>query len=339
MACSILFVSCTKDYVRFPSQQTIKAETPVQQNSNAITCTATSAMYSDLHNFTEQFIAVNGYDEEALLNAMNAHITQNYNSPSVDPSQLTLIKDEYYFHTESPSISPFITKLKENEGMSDNVYQKLIWLDNVMSDELLSYEDAITNLNSFQEMIDGDALLTSEEVNQLTNMTCVLISMYDDELQSINGVQDRMSCGDCLWKNKWKIFGIGAIYVAIFMIGCAGAAGPLVVASVGLILINYYEDINKFCPQCFGENPNDCENPTCPPGYTYDEANCASGICVPDGSEPFVWNTGFYIHATQPGNICSVGTWDGAHCIVANVPAGFSGFVFNNCFYVKPDCD
>ena len=76
----------------------------------------------------------------------------------------------------------------------------------------------------------------------------------------------------------------------------------------------------------------------CPDGWEYDGANCHSGICVPDGSDPFIWNNGMYYHA-GPGNSCNSGGWfDGANCYLGHIPPGFDGFVWNNCFYTHANC-
>ncbi len=81
---------------------------------------------------------------------------------------------------------------------------------------------------------------------------------------------------------------------------------------------------------CLNTNP-------CPPGSVYDGANCYFGIHAPSGSNPFIWNGGFYWQA-GPGNSCCCGSWyDGANCYAGHGGAG--AFVWNNSFYVTPRCE
>ncbi len=80
----------------------------------------------------------------------------------------------------------------------------------------------------------------------------------------------------------------------------------------------------------------------CPPGFWFDGENCYSGIHYPDGWSPFVWeDNGFYL-VSQNGT-CPPGYWfNGAHCYhhsAKHFPNSYDPLVWNNTFYVKPNCD
>lgn len=92
--------------------------------------------------------------------------------------------------------------------------------------------------------------------------------------------------------------------------------------------------------KCIGKKFFKCK--CCPTGFTYDGANCYSGVHWPSGYQGFVWNGGFYVKRN-----CSISTannccppnfvFDGANCHypLLYVPEGYTGFVLGNSFYVK----
>lgn len=88
------------------------------------------------------------------------------------------------------------------------------------------------------------------------------------------------------------------------------------------------------------------KEPTCPYGFTFDGANCYSGIHFPAGYNGFVLGNGFY---TQQN--CSISTandccppgfaFDGANCHYWELyfPSNYEAFILNNTFYVEPVCE
>lgn len=87
----------------------------------------------------------------------------------------------------------------------------------------------------------------------------------------------------------------------------------------------------------------DCEG-CCPPGASYDGANCHFGIDFPEGYEGFVWDDKFYTkpncNISTANNCCPPGsTFDGANCYFGvGFPSWFDGFVWNNSFYTQTNC-
>lgn len=84
---------------------------------------------------------------------------------------------------------------------------------------------------------------------------------------------------------------------------------------------------------------------TCPPGFTYDGANCYSGITIPAGYHPFTWGNGFYVqrncNISTADNCCPTGFgFDGANCHYWTVyyPSNYEPFIWGNSFYVKAKC-
>ena len=84
----------------------------------------------------------------------------------------------------------------------------------------------------------------------------------------------------------------------------------------------------------------------CPPGFTFDGANCYSGLHFPQGYNGFIWDNGFY---TQPNcaistnnNCCPPGYYfDGANCHYSGIyypSSSYDAFIWNNTFYVVPNC-
>lgn len=51
---------------------------------------------------------------------------------------------------------------------------------------------------------------------------------------------------------------------------------------------------------------------------------------APSGSTPFIYNNNFYIGSYETTH-CSLGTYDGAHCLYRAIPPG--GFIYQNRFY------
>lgn len=69
----------------------------------------------------------------------------------------------------------------------------------------------------------------------------------------------------------------------------------------------------------------------CPPGFSYDGANCFRG--KPSGVTSFIYQGGFY----HSGNQCQLGsTYDGANCYFGPIPWNHEGFIYQNGIYVKP---
>jgi hypothetical protein len=91
-----------------------------------------------------------------------------------------------------------------------------------------------------------------------------------------------------------------------------------------------------------------CKNkiPTvCPGGFSYDGANCYSGLHFPSGYNGFVWGNGFYTqqncNISTSNNCCPAGFgYDGANCHFWGLyfPSNYEAFIWNNTFYVKPKC-
>lgn len=83
----------------------------------------------------------------------------------------------------------------------------------------------------------------------------------------------------------------------------------------------------------------------CPAGFTYDGANCYSGVVIPSGYEGFIWNYGFYVKRncgiSTANNCCPPQYgYDGANCHYWGLyfPSNYEPFIWDNKFYVKPKC-
>lgn len=113
---------------------------------------------------------------------------------------------------------------------------------------------------------------------------------------------------------------------------------------------SYYGNIYGNCTQasayltlyyeCTGQTP------TCPYGFTFDGANCYSGVHFPSGYTGFALGNGFYTQQncsiSTANNCCPSGfAFDGANCHYWELyfPSEFEPFVLNNTFYVKPICE
>lgn len=70
------------------------------------------------------------------------------------------------------------------------------------------------------------------------------------------------------------------------------------------------------------------------PTPSFDGANCHVAP-LPAGAQPFIWNGGWYVHATN-GNQCSIGVWDNANCYIGHPPVGNTAFIYNNALYYTP---
>ncbi len=84
---------------------------------------------------------------------------------------------------------------------------------------------------------------------------------------------------------------------------------------------------------------------TCPTGFTFDSANCYSGIHFPSGYEPFIWGNGFYTKQncsiSTANNCCPPGFgYDSANCHYWGLyfPSDYEPFIWGNSFYVKAKC-
>ena len=76
--------------------------------------------------------------------------------------------------------------------------------------------------------------------------------------------------------------------------------------------------------------------PPCPGTFTYDGANCYSGLHIPNGYQGFIFGNSFYVkqRCCPPGY-----TFDGANCYSGvHYPSGYNGFIYNNTFYVQRNC-
>ena len=90
-----------------------------------------------------------------------------------------------------------------------------------------------------------------------------------------------------------------------------------------------------------------CLNSTihCPNGFTYDGANCYSGVHFPSGYNGFIYGNGFYVQQncgiSTANNCCPNGFgYDGANCHYWGLyfPSSYEPFIYNNAFYVKAKC-
>lgn len=84
---------------------------------------------------------------------------------------------------------------------------------------------------------------------------------------------------------------------------------------------------------------------TCPSGFTFDSANCYSGVHFPSGYEAFIWSNGFYTKQncsiSTVNNCCPSGYgFDGANCHYWGLyfPSDYDPFIWGNAFYVKAKC-
>lgn len=83
----------------------------------------------------------------------------------------------------------------------------------------------------------------------------------------------------------------------------------------------------------------------CPEGYTFDGGNCFSGKRFTEEYEAFVYRNKFYTKTKGDCEInsidcCPFGTiYDNANCLWSEIPYGYEGFVYDNGFYVVPDCN
>lgn len=91
----------------------------------------------------------------------------------------------------------------------------------------------------------------------------------------------------------------------------------------------------------------DCldKNTVCPPGFTYDGANCYSAVHFPSGYQPFIYGNGFYTEQncgiSTANNCCPPGFgYDGANCHYWGLyfPSDYEPFIYGNSFYVKAKC-
>jgi hypothetical protein len=87
------------------------------------------------------------------------------------------------------------------------------------------------------------------------------------------------------------------------------------------------------------------QQPICPSGFSYDGANCYSGVHFPPEYEGFVFGNGFYTtqncSVSTANNCCPPGFgYDGANCHYWGLyfPPGYEAFIWNECFYVQPIC-
>lgn len=83
----------------------------------------------------------------------------------------------------------------------------------------------------------------------------------------------------------------------------------------------------------------------CPAGFTYDGANCYSGVHFPSGYNGFIYGNGFYTQQncsiSTANNCCPGGFgYDGTNCHYWGLyfPSDYEPFIWNNTFYVKPNC-
>jgi hypothetical protein len=92
---------------------------------------------------------------------------------------------------------------------------------------------------------------------------------------------------------------------------------------------------------------NNCKNktPGCPGGFSYDGANCYSGVHFPSGYNGFVYGNGFYTqqncNISTANDCCPPGFgYDGANCHYWGLyfPSNYEAFIWNNTFYLKPKC-
>ncbi|HMT54816.1 MAG TPA: matrixin family metalloprotease [Saprospiraceae bacterium] len=85
-------------------------------------------------------------------------------------------------------------------------------------------------------------------------------------------------------------------------------------------------------------------NECCPPGSSFDGANCYYGIHFA-GVNGFIYNNAFYTtrncNEYPSNNCCPPGsTFDGANCYFGiHIPAGHTGFIYNNSFYTTKNCE
>lgn len=84
---------------------------------------------------------------------------------------------------------------------------------------------------------------------------------------------------------------------------------------------------------------------TCPTGFSFDGANCYSGIVIPSGYNPFIYANGFYTQrncSISTANNCCPPTfgYDGANCHYWGLyfPSDYEPFIYGNSFYVVPKC-
>jgi len=84
---------------------------------------------------------------------------------------------------------------------------------------------------------------------------------------------------------------------------------------------------------------------TCPAGFSFDGANCYSGIIIPSGYNPFIYGNGFYTQRncsiSTANNCCPSGFgYDGANCHYWGLyfPSDYEPFIWGNSFYVVPKC-
>ncbi len=84
---------------------------------------------------------------------------------------------------------------------------------------------------------------------------------------------------------------------------------------------------------------------TCPSGFTFDGANCYSGVHFPSGYNGFIYGNGFYTQQncsiSTANNCCPPGYgYDGANCHYWGLyfPSDYEPFIYNRTFYVKHKC-
>lgn len=63
----------------------------------------------------------------------------------------------------------------------------------------------------------------------------------------------------------------------------------------------------------------------------YDGANCLV-YELPNNVDPFVWSNNYYVKPDSPG-VCKIGGWDGANCYLGSAPPNTKAFLYYGRFY------
>ena len=242
-----------------------------------------------------------------------------------------------------------VDKLSDITGSSTETYLEnhtsLALLKALASTGVITHQDA-TTLNSIMKIIMSDEVLNASDFNlesSIAVQTKQIIFGQSGSSKKETTITKNHNCESCLSQCRASNQGLYNVLYNQEYERCrsSGQPGNLCAIRARLVADGLIDRrCNNSCEdEC---TPEPCTD--CPPGYTYDGANCYSGVHYPSGYEGFIWSRNFYTKRncsiSTANNCCPSGySFDGANCYSGKWhPSGWDPFIWQRTFYVKAKC-
>jgi hypothetical protein len=351
----LLLLGCTGLTVSTAFAQRPAATTPIKEKAVMATSkdpkvkadptapTATPSVTPDKETIKGYMAFIDGLDAtlsmEQRIAAINGYTEKTYKRKGTLNLAETEKAMREMYQTDAGTMLPLWDLLQAQKKISEPLQKYLNALDTKLT--LVETEEAA--LLIFQaankEIASNTYAFEKGEQTNLINYLTVQEAQFEywvkQKTTGATGTTKRLSaCQRCILRNR--LLGIGGLIASPVLVTIDVFSNDATNLIMNAMIRSVFPW--EYCRGvCNPPTPQNCQ--TCPSGYTFDGANCASGVYPPKNSTAFMWSGNFY-YSPQGGTPCPIGgTFDSRNCYYSPIPGGYQGFIWNNSFYVKPKCN